>query len=87
VKYILSASVLALALAILIYALMPSYYLIVVSASSGDSPLAVVQMGPFATQAACERARRRVPDAIFGINLDEKTREFFSRRMVCLSSR
>lgn len=86
-KYGFSASVLALALAILIYALMPRYYLIVASASSGDSPLALVQMGPFATQAGCEGARRRIPDAIFGIVVDEKDREFFSHHMVCVSSR
>ena len=86
-KYAISASILAVGLAILIFDLMPRYYLIVVSTSSGDSPLAVVQIGPFATQAGCEGARRRIPDAIFGTALDQNDREFFSRRMVCVSSR
>ena len=86
-KYVLSASVLAVAFAILIYALMPRYYLIVVSPTSSDSPVSVVQLGPFATQAGCERARVRVPDAILGFDLTEEARELFSRHMVCVSSR
>ena len=86
-KYVFSASILALALAILIYALMPRYYLIVASPTSSDSPVPVVQLGPFATQAGCERARLRVPDAMLGINLNEEIRELFSQHMVCVSSR
>jgi hypothetical protein len=47
VRYVLPASILALA--ILIYALMPRYYLVVVSKASGDSADALSQIGPFAT--------------------------------------
>ena len=90
-KYVLSASILVLAVAILIYALMPRYYLIV--ASPTDSRL--VQVGPFATQAGCEGARYRIPDAIFGnsdLTLEKgpaylQAREKMSRFMVCVSSR
>jgi hypothetical protein len=82
VKYVLSASVLAVAIAILICALMPRYYLIF----DHDS---VVQMGPFATQVACERARQKFTDAVLGMSnpSDEPAREAVSRHMVCLSSR
>ena len=83
-KYVISASILTLALAILICALMPRYYLIV---AFTDSP--VVQMGPFATQAGCERARQMVVDALLGTSdpTYEGARYAVSLRMVCLSSR
>ena len=44
-KYGFTASILAVALAILIYALMPRYYLIFASPESSSTP--VVQLGPF----------------------------------------
>ena len=89
-KYVFSASVLFLALAILTCLLIPRYYLIVVSA---DSPL--VQMGPFATQAGCESARHRIPDAMFGnsdLTHDQSPtyangREKMTQFMVCVPSR
>jgi hypothetical protein len=85
VKYALSASVLALAIAILIYALMPRYYLIV-----APSDLPLIQMGPFATQASCERARQRLWDAALAAgdpNYAPPKRENVSGSMVCLSAR
>jgi hypothetical protein len=81
VKYIVSASILAIA--ILIGALMPRYYLIF---SESDRP--VVQIGPFATQAACESARHRVPEAVLTSDpKTEKTRDLLFRFTVCVSSR
>jgi ABC-type hemin transport system ATPase subunit len=84
VKYVTSASILALGLAILICALMPRYYLIF---AFPNSP--VVQMGPFATRAGCESGRHRLTEAVLG-NSDpahENERETISRFMVCVSSR
>jgi hypothetical protein len=90
VKY-LSASILALAVAILIYALMPRYYLVV--AFPREVP--IVQIGPFATQAGCENARRRILDAILE-NSDmigdksadyDQAKKVISQLTVCVSSR
>jgi len=89
VKY-LSASILALAVAILIYALMPRYYLVV--AFPREVP--IVQIGPFATQAGCENARRRILDAVLeNSDLGDKSADFdqakkvISQLTVCVSSR
>jgi hypothetical protein len=90
-KYVLSASILALAVAILIYALMPRYYLVIGS----PTDFRLVQVGPFATQAGCEGARLRIPDAMFG-NSDfalekgpayQQARDKMSRFLVCVPSR
>jgi len=72
--------------------LMARYYLIVAPGGGGNSPLALVQIGPFATQAGCESARNRIPDAMFGnSDLNEKANEkgskAMSQFMVCVSSR
>ncbi len=75
-KYVISASILALA--ILICAFMPRYYLIV---AFPEKP--VVQIGPFATQAGCEGARHRILDALLG-PATEKDNEGLS---LCVSSR
>ena len=56
-KYILPASILALALAILIFVFMPKYYLLYPSTSG------MAQMGPFDTRASCERVRLQVNPA------------------------
>ena len=76
-KY-LSASILALALAVLIFALMPRYYLIFMGSSW-------VQMGPFATQAGCETARSRI--IAFVVHKDPNDVAELSAVMVCVSSR
>ena len=83
-KYATSATVLALGLAILIWALMPRYYLIF---AFPDSP--VVQMGPFATQSGCENGRHRLTEAVLGNNdpAHESERNSISRFMICVSSR
>jgi hypothetical protein len=87
VKYIFSASILALAAAILIYALIPRYYLIFASPESSSTP--VVQVGPFATQAGCESARHRLTEIVFGTSdpAYQQARDKMSRFMVCVSSR
>jgi hypothetical protein len=83
VRYVISASVLTLAIAILICVLIPRYYLLV---AFPEKPM--VEMGPFATRAGCESARQRMPDAIVGGHLvDGKDRDALSKFMVCVSSR
>jgi len=84
-KYLLSASILSVAIAILICALMPRYYLLLAPPN-----LPFIQMGPFATQAACERARQRITDAALAAsdpNYPVPKRETISGTMLCLSSR
>jgi len=57
--------------AILIYALMPRYYLFVALPEE-----TTVQIGPFATQTGYESARRETPDTIVGdAHLDKKDRD------------
>lgn len=86
-KYGFTASILAVALAILIYALMPRYYLIFASPESSSTP--VVQLGPFETQAGCESARHRLTEIVLGTSdpAYQKAREKMSQFMVCVSSR
>jgi hypothetical protein len=75
-----------LAVAILIYALMPGYYLIFASPGANST---VVQLGPFVTQAACESARHRLAEIIFGNSdlVSKEALEKMSRFTVCISSR
>jgi hypothetical protein len=69
--------------AILIYALLPRYYLI---AAFPDKTM--VQLGPFVTEAACESARREIPETVFGNReLDAKDKATVSGFMVCLALR
>jgi hypothetical protein len=69
--------------AILIYTLMPRYYLIVALPDK-----TMVQLGPFITRTACENARREVPETIIGgRDLDAKDRAALSVFFVCLATR
>jgi hypothetical protein len=71
------------ALVIVIYALMPRYFLIV---ALPDRPF--VQLGPFATQLSCQDAAKRLVDALAGDeHSTEQDRQEFAAHTVCLSSR
>ncbi len=68
---------------ILIYALMPRYYLIV---AFPEKP--IVQLGPFATQASCERARQRIPEIVVGgETLNQNGIDKLTAILGCVSSR
>jgi hypothetical protein len=69
--------------AILIYALMPRYYLIV---AFPEKP--IVQLGPFATQAGCERARQLIPGIVAGGEpLNQNGIDKLTAFLGCVSSR
>jgi hypothetical protein len=77
---ILILAALLIAAVISVYVSRPSYSLVVI----GAEPL-LIQVGPFATREACEKARQQIlttisPEA-------SASAERVSSRMVCLSSR
>lgn len=83
-KYAIAASILVLAIAVLICALMPRYYLVFAFPEK-----TVIQMGPFTTQSSCERAQHRIAEVFLGTSdpADEKDIKDLSTLMVCVSSR
>ncbi len=73
---------LVLAVAILIYALRPRYYLIVSFSNQ------LVQLGPFDTQTGCESVRQRMPEIVSGSPSPEKNfSDTLTALMRCVPSR
>jgi hypothetical protein len=82
-RHAAALALVGLLIAIMIYALRPRYYLIV---AFPEKP--VVQLGPFATQASCDRARQQMSEILVSSEpLEKKGREEITGVMDCVSSR